>query len=281
MTGSAVSTDTPNCLKLSATRLWISADLDAASRTALERACSTFREVSAGTELLGSDAHADALHVLVDGWAVRYKIMEQGARFISALLVPGDICNLDVLRFDRGDYGMTMVSDGRVAVLPRARVNALFASHSPVAVALWSLGLVENSMLMERMTSIARRSAMHCVAHLLCELLVRLRVVGKAEGNSFEFPLTQELVADALGMTAVHVNRTMRSLRAMGLVSVQNRRVTIHDWAGLSMLCGFRAEYLRLETIAEEYVRELPPGTASSEKRLLRNPVERFSIPSL
>lgn len=257
--------DTRSRSKLRTTRLWVSADLDAASRDALERACGEVQAFSAGTDLLRHDTHVDALHILLDGWAARYKIMEEGTRFISTLAVPGDICDHDFLRLDQRGYGMTMISAGTVAILSRPRARALLASHPLVAAAFWSLALAENSILAERAASIGRRSATHRVAHLLCELLLRLTVVGKAEGNSYGLPLTQEHIADALGLTAVHVNRTLQSLRSMELVTVQTRRVTVHDWPGLIALCGFKADYLRLETIDEKYATEMPATGARSE----------------
>jgi CRP-like cAMP-binding protein len=256
---------------LKVTRPWLSATLDAADREALLRACGDIRTVSAGTDLLRQDAPTNALHILLGGWAARYKIMEDGSRFIPALAVPGDICDLDALRFDHLDYGVTMLSAGTVAVLPRQRAEALFATNPAIADAFWSLALAENSILTEWAASIGRRSASQRVAHLLCELLVRLTVVGKADGHSYDLPLTQEHIADVLGLTPVHVNRTLQSLRSTDLVTVQHRRVTIHDWAALSALCGFRSAYLHLETVDDEFAPELPHSGARRRGQLARS----------
>jgi len=260
--------DAMNQSKLKATRLWLSADLDAADRDALARACTSVRMVSAGTDLLHQGVPNDALHVLLDGWAARCTIMEDGSRFISALAIAGDICDLDALRFDQLDYGVTMLSAGTVMVLPRQRADALFASNPAVADAFWSLALAENSILTTWAASTGRRSAQNRLAHLLCELLVRLSVVGRADGHSYDLPLTQEHIADALGLTPVHINRTLQSLRSMDLVTVQHRRVAVHDWAALCALCGFRPEYLHLETIDAELVREIPATTVRSRNWL-------------
>lgn len=256
---------------LQATRLWLSANLNTSDREALARACSDVRTVSAATDLLCPDTPTNELHLLLDGWAARYKIMEEGSRFIPALAVPGDICDLDALRFDRLDYGVTMLSAGTVAVLSRQRADALFASHPAIANAFWSLALAENSILTEWSASIGRRSALQRVAHLLCELLLRLTAVSKANGHSYDLPLTQEQLADALGLTAVHVNRKMQSLRLMNLVTVQQRRVTIHNWSGLSALCGFRSAYLHLETLDKEFTPEMPISGASSRAGLAQD----------
>lgn len=256
--------------KLAATRLWLSPSLDDADREALARACGDVRPVSVGTDLLRHGASADALHILLDGWAARYKIMADGTRFIPALATPGDICDLDALKFDRLDYGVTMLSAGSVAVLPRQRVETLLAASPAIAAALWSLALAENSILTEWAASVGRRSAQDRLAHLFCELLVRLTVVGKADGHSYHLPVTQEQMADALGLTAVHVNRTLQSLRSKQLVSLHNRRVTILDWAALSGMCGFRSSYLHLETVADDLLPDLPASPDRPENRVAR-----------
>ncbi len=146
--------------------------------------------------------------------------------------------------------------------------HALFATNPAIADAFWSLALAENSILTEWAASMGRRSASQRVAHLLCELLVRLMTVGKADDHGYDLPLTQEHIADTLGLTSVHINRTLQSLRSMDLVTMQQRRVTIHDWAALSAFCGFRPAYLHLETVDEEFAPELPPSGARARHQL-------------
>jgi CRP-like cAMP-binding protein len=253
------------------TRPWLSANLDAADREVLACACDDIRTIGAGTDIVRQGECTDGLHILLGGWAARYKIMENGSRFIPALAVPGDICDLDALRFGHLGYGVTMLSAGTVAVLPRERADALIASHPAIARAFWSLALAENSILTEWAASMGRRPAAQRVAHLLCELLVRLTVVGKADAHSYELPLTQEHIADTLGLTSVHVNRTLHSLRSMNFVTVQSRRVTIQDWAGLSALCGFRPDYLHLETVDEDFAPALPLSGARSRPNLVQS----------
>ena len=272
MTAGYAGGDASNLSRLKATRPWLSANLEAADRDALAHACGDIRTVSAGTDLLRQDAPTKALHILLDGWAARYKIMEEGSRFIPMLAVPGDICDLDALRFDHLDYGVTMLSAGTVAVLPRQRADALFATNPAIANAFWSLALAENTILTEWAASMGRRFASQRVAHLLCELLVRLTIVGKADGHGYDLPLTQEHIADTLGLTSVHINRTLQSLRSMDLVTVQHRRVTIHDWAALSAFCGFRPDYLHLETVDEAFAAELPVTGARGRHRLAQAP---------
>lgn len=257
MASAQTAASATNVATLKATRLWLSAGLEPADRDALVRECGDVRAVRAGTPLLREGAKTDVLHVLLDGWAARYTVMADGSRFISALALPGDVCDLDALRFDQLNYGVTMLSAGTVIVLPRKRVDELLTSHPAIARALWSLALAENTILTTWTASIARRSAQGRLAHLLCELLLRLQVVGKATGNSYDFPMTQEHLADALGLTPVHINRTLQSLRSTGAITLQNRRVTICNWEALRGLCNFNPRYLHLETVHTEFARTL------------------------
>lgn len=232
---------------LSSTLLWRSKHLDSPDRDALSQAVGKVRHLEAGTEIVAHDGGGGALHVLLDGWAARYKLLDNGSRSIPALLTPGDICDAEALPLRSLGTGVRMLTGGTVAMLPRQRLNELLASRPAVAKALLGLAFVENSILSEWAASLARRSAVERLAHLLCELLVRLWVVGQADGLGFHLPLTQDQIADVLGLTSIHVNRTLRSLRAAGAVSMRGRHLTIHDWPGLSASCGFDPGYLHLE----------------------------------
>lgn len=238
--------------RLTKTRLWMSLELLNDDREALAAAWSDIRTVDSRGDLLRLNARADELHILLNGWAARYKLMKDGSRYISALMMPGDICDLDVLMFDRVDFGVTTLTECTFAVLPRQRVKALIDAHPRIGAAFLSLAVTENAILGEWAASVGRRSAHQRVGRLLCELLVRMKAVGQSEGNAYDLPLTQEHLGDATGLTAVHVNRILRSLRAEGLVTVQGRRTTIHDWVGLKAMCGFQPAYLHLEGIDDE-----------------------------
>jgi len=257
--------------KLTMTRLWMAEGLDQADQEALAEACDNIRSVSAGTDLQREGTPACSLHILLDGWAARYKIMKDGSRFIPAVSVPGDLCDPDALQFAKLNYSVRMLSAVTVIILPRQQARALLASHPAIANVFWTLAFSEHSIQTEWSASIGRRSALHRTAHLLCELLMRLTAIGKADGHSYDLPVTQEQLADALGLTKVHVNRMVRSLSAMEFVTVQHRRVQIHDWLGLSAMCGFQPNYLRLETIAKEFALKLPITGAHIRARSARD----------
>lgn len=232
--------------KLAKTRLWMSGELADDDRKALVGACSDIQTLASHADIRRLGTTSDSLHIVLDGWAVRYKRMKDGTRHIPALILPGDICDLDAAMFDRVDFGVITITSCMVAVLPRNRAKTLMANHPGIAAAFLSLALTENAVLGEWAASIGRRSARERVGRLLCELLVRLKAVGKADEHAYDLPLTQKHLGDATGLTSVHVNRTLQALRNDGLVTVQGRKATIHDWAALKAMCGFQPSYLHL-----------------------------------
>jgi CRP-like cAMP-binding protein len=234
-------------LDLTSTRLWLSSEMTEGEREVLVGAFSEVRRLEAGHTIMREGERSDSLHLLLDGWAYRYKLTRDGARQVPALLTPGDFCDLDALLFDRLDYGITTLTPCSVAVLPRDDARRIVARHPGIAAALWWLMAVENSILSEWTLCLGRRSALQHLAHLLCELLVRLSAAGRVEQNGYVLPLTQEQLADVLGLTAVHVNRTLQTLRNDGLISLQQGRLTILNWPALKALSDFRPGYLHPE----------------------------------
>ena len=139
----------------------------------------------------------------------------------------------------------TLTACTLAAVDPKA-LRELAAAHRPIRDALAWLSAVDQAGLVERNASLGRRSAREHVAHLLCELLLRLTLVGRAKGNGYLMPLTQEEIADVLGLTSVHVNRVMQGLRRDGLIEYNGKELVIAQWSGLRAAAGFRADYLHL-----------------------------------
>ena len=236
--------------RLAGTRLWASRFLSREERAALEDAVVSTRSVNANTDLVREGERTDTLFIVTEGWACRYTTTREGARQLPALLVPGDVGNLDSLMFDRLDYGVRTLTQTTIAALPRDRALALAAQHPGIARTFTWLALVENVILSKWALSLGRRSAKERLAHLLCELSVRLDAEDGNE-SSFAFPLTQEQVADALGLTSVHVNRTMQQLRSEGMVATANRTMTLPDVQGLRQIGGFDPRYLHADPSTE------------------------------
>lgn len=236
----------PSLSSLAGTRFLSSGFLSREEKQGLEEAISSPRSIQPHIDLAREGDRSDSLFVITEGWAYRYMTTRDGARQLPALLVPGDVCNLDALMFDRVDYGVRTITQATVVVLPKARALALSTRYPGIARTLTWLAMVENAALSKWALSLARQSAKERLAHLLCELSVRLRGEG---GNTSRvaFPLTQEQIGDVLGLTAVHVNRTMQSLRAEGLVVITDRVMTLPDVAHLQKICGFDPHYLHAD----------------------------------
>ena len=243
LSGNRITTRYPS--RLASTRLCVSRFLSREERHALEDAAVSTRSVGANTDLVREGERADTLFIVIEGWACRYMTTREGGRQLSALLVPGDVGNIDSLLFNRLDYGVRTLTQTTVIALPRDRALALAAQHPGIARTLTWLALVENAILGKWALSLGRRSAKERLAHLLCELSVRLDAEDRNE-SSFAFPLTQEQIADALGLTPVHVNRTMQQLRNEGIVATANRTMTLPDVEGLRQIGGFDPRYLHV-----------------------------------
>ena len=235
--------------RLAGTRLGASRFLSREEREALDAVGST-RSVNANTDLAREGEPTDTLFIVAGGWACRYTTTREGGRQLPALLVPGDVGNLDSLMFDRLDYGVRTLTQATIVALPRDRALALAAQHPGIARTFTWLSLVENVILSKCAQSLGRRSAKERLAHLLCELSVRLDAEDGNE-SSFSFPLTQEQIADALGLTSVHVNRTMQQLRNDGMVATANRTMTLPDAQGLRRIGGFDPHYLHIDPPAD------------------------------
>lgn len=236
---------------LANTRIGSPAFLSREERQALEGAALPPRSVRAGTDLVREGEATDRLYLIVEGWACRYQTTRDGARQISALLMPGDTANIDSLTFERPGYGVRALSEVQVLAIGLDRALALAAQHAGIARTFLFLALADNAILSQWALRIGRLSARQRLAHLLCELSTR---ADREEGNesSFELPVTQEQLADALGLTSVHVNRTMQQLRAEGLIVTGNRAVTIPDVDRLRHAGEFDPGYLHLNPPAAE-----------------------------
>ena len=189
---------------------------------------------------------ADRIHLIVSGMAARYKLLPNGNRQIMAVLIPGDFCDMEVIVFDRMDHCICAISEAVCALVPARRMREELAGRSALTRALWWSAMTESAVLRERIIDHGRRDARERLAHLFYEMLLRYRVIEQAEGDRIAFPLTQEELADASGLTPVHVNRTLKQLRNEGLIALKERYLTVLDPAGLRKVAGFNPNYLHL-----------------------------------
>lgn len=229
------------------------------SRRAFTATMLSARPLTAHAELVREGGEAEKIYVLLEGWAGRYRTTRDGRRQIVGLALPGDVANLDSLAFARPGFGVRMLTSGMTTSIGCDAARALAASDLEISHAITRLGLLENAILSEWALGLGRKSAEQRLAHLLCELAVR--VVGSTDGPiTFELPLTQEQLADVLGLTPVHVNRMLRQLRGKGQVETAGRRMRIVDPEGLRALAEFDPAYLHLEPACREPQRPRPSG---------------------
>ena len=184
--------------------------------------------------------------VVVSGWACRYKQMEDGRRQITGFLLPGDMSDLNTPVLREMDHSVAAITAVTVAELPREVVDGLLRHHPRVMAALRWDSLVMAATQREWITSLGQRDAFERVGHLLCELFVRLRCVGLTQGGACELPVVQTDLADATGLSAVHVNRTLQELRSAGLIVLKGRTLHIPDLPALQDASLFNPGYLHL-----------------------------------
>src|SRR4051794_39277124 len=221
------------------------ARLSAEDREALGALSVNVRELDARRTIIREGERADHVHLILEGWAARYKLLANGSRQITAFLIPGDFCDLHVTILGEMDHSIATLTRARVAYVPRGRMEAL-TERPGIARAFWWATLVDEAVLRSWIVNIGRRDAYQATGHLMCELYLRLKTVGLTEDQHFELPLTQEEIADALGLTPVHVNRVLQRMRSEGLISFDRGALAIHDYRHLEKAAGFNPNYLHI-----------------------------------
>ena len=208
---------------------------------------SEIRRVAADQLVIRAGEELNSSLLLLDGWLARTKDLAGGERQVTQLHVAGDFADLHGYTLKRLDHDVTTMSDCRLALVPHERIRAMIEKHPRLERAYWFLTNIDASIQRELTLSLGQRSAISRMAHLFCELYVRLSVVGRARDDSYEFPLTQREISECLGLTVVHANRTLQELRRRGLVEFENKHLRIVDRRGLEGLAEFDPAYLFLE----------------------------------
>lgn len=183
---------------------------------------------------------------LLDGIACTYKSTQSGKRQVMAYHVAGDVPDVQSLHLKVLDISIGTVSPCRVGFVQHDAVRALLRAFPRLGDAFWRATLVDAAVVREWMLNTGRRDAYARMAHLFCELITRLDIVGLAPDRTCDMPMIQPELADALGITPVHVNRTIRDLKAAGLITLRSRRLIVHDWEGLKTAAEFDPTYLHL-----------------------------------
>ncbi|NDV85239.1 helix-turn-helix domain-containing protein [Aurantimonas aggregata] len=187
---------------------------------------------------------SDLVTILRSGVAVRHKANREGNRQIVGILMPGHICDLSSLFFDDPDHSIETVTDCAVAVARRDQVLDLMDKRPAISRAFLARSLADAAIAREWVMNVGQRPGYQRVAHLLCEIFAYRRAMDFADDATCTFPLTQEQLADATGLTVVYVNRALQDLRRKKLITLRQSLLTVHDWRGLRTEADFSASYL-------------------------------------
>lgn len=215
------------------------ASIDRLSRTSV-------RKYGARRDLVREGEKPRSVFLMLEGWACRYKQLPDGRRQIVAFFVPGDICDMEIYILKEMDHSVGSLTAVRAAEISQDDFDRLMLDHPRVTQALhWDL-LVTVAVQREWTLNIGQRTAYERLAHLFCELFLRLQVVGLTRGDTCDLPITQADLADATGLTSVHVNRMLQDMRRDGLIELQNRQLRVPDLAALMDAAMFTPNYLHL-----------------------------------
>ena len=224
-------------------RIEISSDEERAIRDSVAEV----RHVRADQLLIRGGEGLSSSLLLLEGWLARSKDLPGGERQVTELHVAGDFADLHGFTLKRLDHDVTTLSDCKIAVVPHERIRDITEKFPRLGRIYWFSTNMDAAIQRELSLSLGQRSAISRMAHLFCELYVRLDVVGRTSNEGYEFPLTQRELSECHGLTVVHANRTLQELRRRGLVDLENRRLTIRDRRGLEGVAEFDPGYLYLE----------------------------------
>ncbi len=205
------------------------------------------RNFVAGVDLVHQGEKHAAAYILAEGWVCSYKILRDGTRQIVDFQIPGDFLGLRSVLLRTADHNIESITPVEASEVLESDLLSAFTANPRLAIAVLWAASRDEAMVVEHLCGIGRRDALERTAHLLLELSVRLTLVTRGTRDGFACPLTQYHLADALGLSAVHVNRVLRELRERGLLTFQKGKVTIHDFDRLVDLVEFDLAYLDQE----------------------------------
>lgn len=200
--------------------------------------------IPAKRDLIQEGDKPRAVYLILEGWASRYRMLKDGRRQIVDFSIPGDLCDLNLFVLKRMDHSIGALTKLRVAEISREVLHRIVTNFPNITTALWWQELVSKSVGREWVLNVGQRNAEERIAHLFCEMFLRLESVGLTDGASCNFPPTQTDLAEATGLTPVHVNRTLQRLRLKELVVLEGGRLTIPDMAALQERALFSPDYL-------------------------------------
>lgn len=227
-------------------KLEVAGELTEQDRLVLHGLCAQTRQVEAKQDIIDQGAPPSDVHLVLEGFAYRYKLLPDGRRQILAVLVPGDFCDLHIAVLGEMDHAIGTLTSCTIVDIPAATIKELTDNHPRITRALWWATLVDEGTLREWLVNLGQREGAERLAHFFCEMLIRLQVVGMADENSFILPLRQYDLADLFGLTDVHVSRLLQVLREKDLIVLERRRLSVPDVPALQAFCDYDSTYLHL-----------------------------------
>jgi CRP-like cAMP-binding protein len=212
------------------------------------------------------------LFLVLDGFLYSHTPAAGSRRQITSFFVPGDVVDLPTLYLPKVDHTVATLGSAVLAFVPHAALKSVLDESSALALAFWRETLMQAAIFQEWVVNLGRRDAFARLAHIVCELTVRLQSVGLARDFSFSMPWTQMDVADACGISNVHANRVIQELRHLELVEWNSRRLKIRNWSALVRFAGFNDDYLHYDAITR--------NDAASAEQDVPESSARMSIPS-
>ena len=229
-------------------RLSYLVQLDAADKAALLALPHSMKTLEPHHYIVREGDQATHSCVMLSGFSVRHKIVGGGFRQIVAIHMHGDMVDLQNSLLGTADHSVQMLTAGKVGLIPREEVIRIAFERPAIGRAMWLDTLIDASISREWIANVGRRDARTRVAHVLCEFALRLKIAGLGEHTDYQLPMTQEQLGDATGLTAVHINRTLKALEADGLIArMAPRSITIGDWKKLAETGDFNSGYLHLQ----------------------------------
>lgn len=210
------------------------------------------REVQAGALIVRIGSKPSSSILVLDGMLIRHKIVGDGKRQIISIHIAGDMPDLQSLFLKTMDHDISAVQPSRIGLIPHEALRVLIRDCPEAGKLLWGRSLVDASLAREWLVNVGRRRAVSRAAHLLCEYVMRSRAVGLSDGRTCEWPLTQGHMSDALGLSAVHINRSLQELRKRNLIVLEKNTLEILDFEGLKELGDFDETYLHLQDVPVE-----------------------------
>ena len=225
------------------------APLSEEDRELIARLPMTVRNLRSHQDVLRDGDRPEQCCLVLDGYLYRHKLVSGFRRQIMSFHVPGDLADLHALHIERADHNLTTLGAAVLAFIPLGALRETLAASPRLTHAFWRDSLVDAAIFREWVINLGQRDALSRIAHIFCEMTLRLQSVGLARDGRFRIPWTQSDLADASGISTVHANRVVQELRRLDLIEWDAKHVHIRNWPALTKIADFSQDYLHLDDV--------------------------------